>query len=331
MDMTHKAQAVKNHFYGSKLGVKEFCEIYHNQYGYASWFQLKKFMLNNGITLHDRSKINKEESIKVGDKIEYSLDMLDNFGIADSLSKEYESMKLPSHLKKIGILSDIHFPYHSLDALTIAIRHLKSSAIDCLYLNGDIMDFYSISRHEKDKDLRDFKREVDMSRDFLKKLRDLFPTIPIYYKLGNHEQRWARSLQMQADEFAQLHDLQFEIFFNLDKLQFTMVNDWQGMEMGDLLVVHGHELYGAGGINPSQNLMNKTLCNTLMGHVHRTSTTQKKSAFKEYINTYTTGCLTVLSPKYMPFSSHNHGFALVEINDGKSKVSNYQIKEGKVL
>jgi hypothetical protein len=33
----------------------------------------------------------------------------------------------------------------------------------------------------------------------------------------------------------------------------------------------------------------------------------------------------------MPFSSHNHGFALVEINDGKSKVSNYQIKEGKVL
>ncbi len=91
--------------------------------------------------------------------------------------------------------------------------------------------------------------------------------------------------------------------------------------MGDLLVVHGHEMYGAGGVNPSQNLMNKTLCNTLMGHVHRTSTTQKKNAFKEYINTYTTGCLTVLSPKYMPFSQHNHGFALVEINEGKSKVT----------
>ncbi|NBW15322.1 MAG: hypothetical protein EBR82_45740, partial [Caulobacteraceae bacterium] len=232
--------------------------------------------------------------------------------------------------KKIGILSDIHFPYHSLEALTIAIRHLKNSQIDCLYLNGDIMDFYSISRHEKDKDLRDFKREVDMSRDFLKKLRDLFPTIPIYYKLGNHEQRWAKSLQMQADEFAQLHELQFNIFFNLDKLQFNVVDDWQGMEMGDLLVVHGHELYGAGGINPSQNLMNKTLCNTLMGHVHRTSTTQKKTAFKEFINTYTTGCLTVLSPKYMPFSQHNNGFAIVEINEGKSKVFNLQIKDGKI-
>ena len=329
--MQHKADAVRNHFNSSKLGVKEFCESYHLQYGYASWKQLKKFMVHNHITSTDRSRLDKEASVRIEDKIDYNLDLLDNFGIADSLSKEYESMKLPSHLKKIGILSDIHFPYHSLEALTIAIRHLKSSNIDCLYLNGDIMDFYSISRHEKEKDLRDFKREVDMSRDFLKKLRDLFPTIPIYYKLGNHEQRWARSLQLQADEFAQLHDLQFEIFFNLDKLQFTMVNDWQGMEMGDLLVVHGHELYGAGGINPSQNLMNKTLCNTLMGHVHRTSTMQKKSAFKEYINTYTTGCLTVLSPKYMPFSSHNHGFAIVELMEGKSKVSNFQIKEGKVL
>ena len=331
MSQHHKVEAVKEHFFNSHLRQVEFYKAYYEQYGYASPFQLKKFMMKNGISMKARSKVVAEKSIKIENKLNFDINLLDNYGIAESLSKEYESMQLPNHLKKIGILSDIHFPYHSLQALTIAIKHLKDSSIDCLYLNGDIMDFYSISRHEKEKDLRDFKREVDMSRDFLKKLRDIFPTIPIYYKLGNHEQRWARSLQLQADEFAQLHDLQFEIFFNLDKLQFTMVNDWQGMEMGDLLVVHGHELYGAGGVNPSQNLMNKTLCNTLMGHVHRTSTTQKKTAFKEYVNSYTTGCLTVLSPKYMPFSQHNHGFALVEINECKSKVTNYQIKEGRIL
>ncbi len=328
--LEYKAETLKNHFYSTKIGVKEFCQMYHSQYGYASWFQLKKFMLKNSITLANKSKNYIDNSMSVN-KIVYNFDLLDNYGIAESLSKEYESAKLPDHLKKIGILSDIHFPYHSLEALSIAIKYLKVFNIDCLYLNGDILDFYSISRHEKDPDLRDFKREVDMSREFLQKLRDIFPTIPIYYKLGNHEQRYARSLQVQAEEFAQIHDLQFDIFFRLDKLQFTIVNDWQGMEMGDLLVVHGHEMYGAGGVNPSQNLMNKTLCNTLMGHVHRTSTTQKKNAFKEYINTYTTGCLTVLSPKYMPFSQHNHGFALVEINEGKSKVTNLMIKEGKVV
>jgi predicted phosphodiesterase len=238
---------------------------------------------------------------------------------------------LPNHLKKIGILSDIHFPYHDLTALTCAIKHLKEQEIDCLYLNGDIQDFYSISRHEKEKDMRDFKREVDMNRDFLQRLRDLFRTIPIYYKLGNHENRFARSLQLQAEEFAQLHDLQFDIFFRLDKLGITMVEDWQGMEMGDLLVGHGHEWYGAGGINPSQNLLNKTLCNTLIGHVHRTSFTQRKTSMKQFINTYTTGCLTLLSPKYMPFSHHNHGMAIVEIDNGKTMVHNIQIREGKII
>jgi len=193
MSIQHKIETIKNHFYSSKLGKKEFCEKFHNQYGYANWEQLKKFMNVNHILQSERSQEYLEGSVKIQDAINYDLDLIDNFGIAESLSKEYESAKLPGHLRKIGILSDIHFPYHSLEVLTIAIRHLKNSQIDCLYLNGDIMDFYSISRHEKDKDLRDFKREVDMSRDFLKKLRDLFPTIPIYYKLGNHEQRWAKS------------------------------------------------------------------------------------------------------------------------------------------
>jgi predicted phosphodiesterase len=259
------------------------------------------------------------------------LETLDNFGIEASLGEEYTSAKLPAHLKKIGILSDIHFPYHDLAALTCAIKHLKDQKIDCLYLAGDCFDFYAISRFERDPDKRDFKKEVEMNRDFLQKLRDIFRDIPIYFKLGNHENRYARALNNDAEEFAQLHDLQFDIFFRLDKLNIIMIEDWRGMEMGDLLVLHGHELYGGGGVNPSQNLFNKTICKTLIGHVHRTSNTQKKTGFKEFINTYSIGCLTVLSPKYMPFSMHNHGFAVVEIENGKSKVHNIQIKDGKIV
>ena len=330
MNKENKLQKIKEHFFSLNISKTDFYNSFHEMYGYKSPDSLRKLMAENNILSRDRSaqEINKVIPPVV---VNYNLDTLDNFGIEESIGKEYVSAKLPPHLKKIGILSDIHFPYHDLTALTCAIKHLKEQEIDCLYLNGDIQDFYSISRHEKEKDMRDFKREVDMNRDFLQRLRDIFRTIPIYYKLGNHENRFARSLQLQAEEFAQLHDLQFDIFFRLDKLNITMVEDWQGMEMGDLLVLHGHELYGGGGVNPSQNLFNKTICNTLMGHVHRTSTTQKKTGFKEFINTYSTGCLTLLSPKYMPFSMHNHGFAIVEIENGKSKVNNIQIRDGKIL
>ena len=330
MKMEDKIIKIREHFYATNLSKNDFHKQFFEMYGYQNADSLRKFMIKKNITSKDRSaqEINKIIPPVVAN---YNLDTLDNFGIEDSIGKEYVSAKLPQHLKKIGILSDIHFPYHDLTALTCAIKHLKEQEIDCLYLNGDIQDFYSISRHEKEKDMRDFKREVDMNRDFLQRLRDIFRTIPIYYKLGNHENRFARALNVEAEEFAQLADLQFNVFFRLDKLGITMIEDWQGMEMGDLLVLHGHELYGGGGVNPSQNLFNKTICNTLIGHVHRTSATQKKTGFKEFINTYSTGCLTLLSPKYMPFSMHNHGFAIVEIENGKSKVKNIQIRDGKIL
>jgi hypothetical protein len=169
-----------------------------------------------------------------------------------------------------------------------------------------------------------------MGRNFLQKIRDLFPLIPIYYKMGNHENRWQRYLNEQAEEFSALHEMQFEPFFRLDKLGLTYVPDWQGIEVGNLLVAHGHELM-AGGMNPSQTTFNKTFCNTLIGHVHRTTNTIKKTGFKEFIHTHSTGCLTQLSPKYYPFAQHNHGFALVHIENGKTKVDNIVIKDGKIV
>jgi hypothetical protein len=110
----------------------------------------------------------------------------------------------------------------------------------------------------------------------------------------------------------------------------TYVPDWQGIELSDLLILHGHELM-AGGMNPSQSTFNKTFCNTIIGHVHRTTSTIKKNGFKEYYKTYSTGCLTQLSPKYYPFAQHNHGFAVVDIEEGKTKVSNIIIKDGKIV
>jgi hypothetical protein len=217
-----------------------------------------------------------------------------------------------------------------MSAIICAIKHLREQEIECLILNGDIMDFYAISRHEKEKDLRDFPREIEMGRNFLQKIRDLFPLIPIYYKMGNHENRWQRYLNEQAEEFAQLHEMQFEQFFRLDKLNMTYVPDWQGIELADLLILHGHEVM-AGGMNPSQSTFNKTFCNTLIGHVHRTTSTTKKNGFKEFFHTYSAGCLTQLSPKYYPFAQHNNGFALVEIENGKTKVQNIMIKDGRIV
>jgi predicted phosphodiesterase len=324
-----KSEAIKKHFYSTNMTRADFEKENWENYGYKDLTTFHRQMTRYGISVKDRSEYFK--NTRPNAKIDsFDLDEVDSFGIEPGIGKEYTSARLPEHLKKIGILSDIHVPFHSLEALTCAIKYLREQEIDCLYLNGDTFDFYSISRHEKEKDLRDFPREIEMARNFLQKLRDIFPTIPIYFKAGNHENRFQRYLFSQAEEFAGLHELQFDKFFRMDHLKIEWVEDWQGMEMGDLLVCHGHEIM-AGGMNPSQTTFNKTFCNTLIGHVHRTTSTIKKNGFKKFIHSYSTGCLTHLSPKYYPFAQHNHGMALVEIEDGKSKVTNIMIKDGKIV
>ena len=329
MALSKKWEAIRDHFYSTNLTRVDFERENWQSYGFGSQEIFHGLMSRNEISVLKRSQISKNN--RPAAVIEsYDLDELDNFGIEESIGKEYTSLKITEDFKKVGILSDIHVPYHSVSALTCAIKHLKEEKIDCLVLLGDVFDFYSISRHEKEKDMRDFPREIEMARNFLQKVRDLFPTIPIYYKMGNHENRWQRYLNEQAEEFSQLHEMQFEQFFRLDKLNIIYVPDWQGIELADLLLLHGHEVM-AGGMNPSQSTFNKTFCNTIIGHVHRTTSTTKKNGFKEFFHTHSMGCLTQLSPKYYPFAQHNHGFAVVDIVDGKTKVSNIMIKDGRIV
>jgi predicted phosphodiesterase len=329
MQLNSKAQAIKDHFYSVNLTRVDFERENFASYGFESQANFHRHLSRMGISVKSRSEHFKKT--RPNAVIEsFDLSEVENFGIEDSLGKEYTSLRITDDFKKVGVLSDIHVPYHSMSAIICAIKHLREQGIDCLILNGDIMDFYAISRHEKEKDLRDFPREIEMGRNFLQKIRDLFPLIPIYYKMGNHENRWQRYLNEQAEEFAQLHEMQFEQFFRLDKLAMTYVPDWQGIELGDLLILHGHEVM-ASGMNPSQSTFNKTFCNTLIGHVHRTTSTTKKNGFKEFFHTYSTGCLTQLSPKYYPFAQHNNGYAIVEIENGKTKVKNIMIKDGKIM
>jgi len=328
MQLNKKAQAIKDHFYSVNLTRVDFERENFASYGFESQANFHRHLSRMGISVKSRSEhFKKNRPNAIIESFDFS--EAENFGIEESLGKEYTSLRIIEDFKKVGVLSDIHVPYHSMSAIICAIKHLREQAIECLILNGDIMDFYAISRHEKEKDLRDFPREIEMARNFLQKIRDLFPLIPIYYKMGNHENRWQRYLNEQAEEFSQLHEMQFEQFFRLDKLNMIYVPDWQGIELGDLLILHGHELM-AGGMNPSQSTFNKTFCNTLIGHVHRTTSTTKKNGFKEFFHTYSAGCLTQLSPKYYPFAQHNNGFAVVQIENGKTKVENIIIKDGKI-
>jgi len=115
---------------------------------------------------------------------------LNPFQLPESHLHKKEPFYLPKSSKKVLLLSDIHIPYHDIAAIEAAVEYGISEGVDTVYLNGDILDFFGVSFHEKDAKKRPrMSEEIEMGRQFLQWLKYKFPSEQIYFIPGNHEQR----------------------------------------------------------------------------------------------------------------------------------------------
>jgi predicted phosphodiesterase len=234
---------------------------------------------------------------------------------------------------KVGILSDIHVPYHDETALRAAVDHLQGERIDALLLNGDWADFYSISRHQKDPKHRNFKKELHAGRDLLKWLRQEFPGIRFICKLGNHEERWEKWLWEHAPEISDDPIMGIDNWYGFERLGIELVKDQRIVMAGDLPVLHGHELpYGMSSpVNPARGAFMRTKHTMMMGHLHRTSGHCEPNMWHHEVFCWSTGCLCDLRPAYARMNSWNHGAAIVDVHaEGTFDVENFRLQAGRV-
>jgi len=70
------------------------------------------------------------------------------YGLPQTEAKPFEPYILPKANNNILFLSDIHLPYHDMNALTLALNYGKEKDVNTIYLNGDIIDCYKASFHE---------------------------------------------------------------------------------------------------------------------------------------------------------------------------------------
>jgi predicted phosphodiesterase len=233
----------------------------------------------------------------------------------------------------VGVLSDIHVPYHDEVALKAAVDQLRGDRIDALVLNGDIGDFYSISRWDTDPRKRNFKAEVDAVRDLLGWIRGIFCEIPIVFKAGNHEERWSRWLFSRAPEISDDKRTGLDQWLNMADHGIDYVEDQRPIMAGLLPLLHGHEK-GKGisaPVNQARGAFLRLHHTVLEGHGHRTSAHCEPDMFGREIFCWSTGCLCDLRPDYARLNKWNHGFASVRVQaDGQFDVSNFRIAGGRV-
>lgn len=247
-----------------------------------------------------------------------------------NLPASYENDFTPFEIKqsRILILSDLHFPYQNNKAVTVALDYGKDKKVDCILINGDLIDFANISRHEKDWRHRNITHEFEAVKTFLKSLRSNFPKTKIVFKLGNHDERWEKFLYAKAPEIFDMPEFQLEVILRLGELKIDIVKDKRPILLGKLTVLHGHELMGMGGVNPARATFTKTMEDTLVGHYHRTSSHSEPTMNNRLINVHSQGCLCELHPMFMPINKWNLGFSYVELN---IKTGEYYLDSKKIV
>lgn len=249
-----------------------------------------------------------------------------------SLAKKWEPFELGNGIR-VGVLCDIHIPYHDEQALAAAVLYLKKRRPDVVLLNGDYGDFYTISRFLKNPKKRNFKREIKLQRDGLQWLRSQFPKARLVYKMGNHDERYDHWLWNHAPEISDLPQVRLPAILGCKKLGIEVVGDGRPVMAGKLAIFHGHELSGPFvPAMPARSAFLRATASVMVGHHHRTSTHVQPNWKHEEIACWSVGCLCDLSPEYARVNAFNHGQAVVDVDaDGQFQVSNLRLNADYVV
>ena len=250
-----------------------------------------------------------------------------------SKAPKLKTFTLPTSIKEVLFLSDIHIPYQDDLALNLAIKYGVDNKVDCIWLNGDIMDMYQASDHEKLPSHAELKEEIEMTREFLANLRAIFPKATIYYKEGNHERRWLRMLMKKAPELIGCEEFELPVILKFAEHKIIWIENETLTKFGKLNVLHGNEFKGSGGVNPARALYMRAKSNAIAGDKHKTGENTEGSLDGKIVTTWAVGCLCDLNPKYMPFAhaSWNLGFAHIKMNGKEFHVDNKRIYNGRIL
>ena len=200
--------------------------------------------------------------------------------LEEIINGEVEKLARNSY-RKVLVYGDVHFPYHDGRALNVLYQYMRDYKPDVVVINGDLVDFYGISKYDKNPDHFNVQYELDLANKHLERIRKLNPKAKIYFIEGNHESRLEKYIYRHPELYG-LEVLKIENLFDLkrNKIEFVGADPdyWSKsagyLEVGDVVVMHGDsKLNGASTSKyagySAKNTMMAIQKSVVMGHIHR--------------------------------------------------------------
>jgi predicted phosphodiesterase len=255
-----------------------------------------------------------------------------------ALPKSYEEKRepfiLPLGCNNILLISDLHIPYHNIEAISLAMDYGIEKKVNTIFINGDLIDCATVSKFEPDLKKRSLKEEFDLTKDFLRQLRFYFPDAEIYWLKGNHCIRWEKFLMSKVHQIWDDPYFHLEERLRLNEERIKILDDATLVKAGKLAITHGHHIFKGifSPVSPARGAYMKAKQSVIVGHLHRPSYHPETDMEGNIVAAWSLGCLCELKPKYSPLISNSqHGFAHVVIEEsGDFTVYNKTIINGKV-
>lgn len=227
--------------------------------------------------------------------------------------------------ERILYFADQHFVHHDKEVISTILDEADRNKVDTIILGGDLIDFYQVSRFSKRPDKSKLVDEVESVIRFLEGLRTMFPEATIYSKQGNHEARLMKYIINSAPALFGLQSVELKNLLKYDDFGIIDVADKQVLKVGDLNVIHGHEVkLFPMGINVAKSMLDKMGANVIFGHFHRTQEWFHTNLNEKTIGAWAVGASSDLNPDYNTYGNNwNHGFAIIETRgDGTFTIQN---------
>jgi hypothetical protein len=172
---------------------------------------------------------------------------------------------------KIAFPTDEHFPFQDDKARAVALKIVADFNPDILPAGSDGLDFYKLSRFDRDPArLRQttMQSEIQMWLKAQREWNDAARGARRPYIPGNHEARWDKAI-WKMDPFPELLDLSLAKVLRLAELgiEEKMVEE---IDLGEVVIRHGqvvkqHSAASARGEVEKQRFQ----VSTMTGHTHR--------------------------------------------------------------
>jgi len=226
-------------------------------------------------------------------------------------------MNIPSKGKtyKVGLVYDLHCPYHSEYAVDIACKILEDYKPDIAINGGDAVDMYGVSRFDRDPDrfINSIQKEIDVFHEVQWRFMDAAPT-QWYLLKGNHEDRLRKYL-WRNPELHSLRSLQLPAVLGLDIFDMPMINE---LNIGKTTFRHGdiirkHSAYTGKALLENVGYSHSEFC----GHTHRGGLHYKTTGngMVQGVECY---CLCDISKAdYTRDPNWQMGMVVVEVHNGR--------------